>query len=63
MQHLPQTILTTIELELELELKPQYFSTECLPSWRIRCASRRQLKISFCAIADSLRDGLDVFLK
>ena len=54
MQHLPQTILTTIELELELELKPQYFSTECLPSWRIRCASRRQLKVSFCAIADSL---------
>ena len=63
MQHLPQTILTTIELELELELKPQYFSTECLPSWRIRCASRRQLKVSFCTIADSLRDGLDVFLK
>ena len=63
MQHLPQTILTTIELELELEFKPQYFSTECLPSWRIRCASRRQLKVSFCAIADSLRDGLDVFLK
>ena len=63
MQHLPQTILTTIELELELELKPQYFSTECLPSWRIRCASRQQHKISFCAIADSLRDGLDVFLK
>ena len=63
MQHLSRITLSTVELELELELKPQYFSTECLPSWRIRCASRRQLKVSFCAIADSLRDGLDVFLK
>ena len=63
MQHLSRTILTTIELELELELKPQYFSTECLLSWRILCASRRQLNLSFRAIADTLRDGLEVFLK
>ena len=63
MQHLSQTTLSTVELELELELKPQYFSKGFLPSWRILCASRRQLNLSFRAIADTLRDGLEVFLK
>ena len=63
MQHLSQTTLSTVELELELELKPQYFSTGWLPSWRILCASRPQLNLSFHAIADTLRDGLEVFLK
>ena len=63
MQHLSRTTLSTVELELELEHKPQYFSKGWLPSWRIVCASRRQLNLSFRAIADTLRDGLEVFLK
>ena len=39
------------------------FSTGWLPSWRILCASRRQLNPSFRTIEDTLSDGLEVFLK